>query len=166
VDQAFTTDTEVAAERLYAVVADLTTYPNWMALVDRVEPDGSGGDGHPAWMVTLKARIGPLARAKRLRMVQTEADGHRVRFERRETDGRDHAAWVLTATVSEGPEQPVSPAAQATNSARSTVRVELHYGGSMWTGPLEAVLARAADDAGAELRAYAASVTDSAEADR
>lgn len=137
-DQIFTAETNVAAEQLYDIVADLDTFPRWMPLVNKTERVGP----EPAWIVTLKAQIGPLARAKRLRMVRTEADGQQVRFDRQELDGRTHAPWTLSAAV------------KATGDATSSVTIELHYGGSMWTGPLEAVLNRSAADATASLNAY------------
>jgi hypothetical protein len=100
-------------------VATLDRYPAWMRLVHRVEelpPD----DGRPAWRVELRARVGPFARSKQLRMVRTELDpGHRARFERIQDDERDHAAWVLMATV--------SPAAGG-----ASVRTELTYTGGLW----------------------------------
>ena len=63
-------------------------------------------------------------------MERTEHDpvGHRVRFERRELDGRRHAPWVLSATV-------------LTADDGSTLTMQLHYGGKLWTGGvLERVL--------------------------
>lgn len=75
------------------------------------------GVNPPAWTVDLRGRLGPMARSKRLRMIRTvfEPDT-RVRFERSERDGRQHAAWVLDATV--------SPTATG-----SHLHVDLHYGG-------------------------------------
>jgi hypothetical protein len=50
-------------------------------------------------------------------------------FERRETDGRKHSAWVLTAQVE-------------TTSVGSNLTVNLHYGGTLFTGGvLERLLA-------------------------
>jgi hypothetical protein len=52
-----------------------------------------------------------------------------VVFERRETDGRKHSAWVLTARV-------------GTTSVGSNLMVDLHYGGTLFTGGvLERLLA-------------------------
>ena len=54
----------------------------------RLEPD----DGRPAWRVELRARVGPFARSKQLRMVRTVYEPERIaRFERIEDDERDHA---------------------------------------------------------------------------
>ena len=114
---------------LFPFVDDLAAYPPWMRLVHAVtalEPDDQG---RPAWQVELRARVGPLARSKRLRMVRTvhQADTEVV-FERREVDGRAHSAWVLTATLT-GLE------------AGTRLDVRLHYGGGLWTGGvLERVL--------------------------
>ncbi len=71
----------------------------------------------------MRARLGPFARSKQLRMVRTRFDvpGTRVTFERRELDGRDHSPWVLRADVDEHPRGAV-------------LRMHLHYGGGLWTG--------------------------------
>ena len=51
--------------------------------------------------VDLRGRLGPFARAKRLRMVRTAHDPDRhARFERVEHDGRDHSPWILDADIS------------------------------------------------------------------
>jgi len=118
-------------------LADLATYPAWLTLVTGAEPDGPD-----AWLITLRARLGPLARSKRLRMVRTELLEHSVRFERAETDGRNHAAWVLTASL--------EPMADLT----SEVKVHLHYGGALWSAPLEIVLSSFEGSAAERLSAY------------
>lgn len=120
-----------------AALADLSTYPEWLSLVTAAEPDGDD-----AWLVTLRARLGPLARSKRLRMVRTELDEALVRFERRELDGRDHAEWVLTASL------------DAIDTAAADVKVHLHYGGALWTAPLEIVLKSFEGTAADRLSAY------------
>ena len=113
------------SSRLFGLVNDLASYPQWMDLVHRAEPLGND-----AWNVELRAKVGPFARSKRLRMVRTLSElNSRVRFERVEEDGRSHAEWVLTATI---------------NSIGSacTLTMHLHYGGSLFTGGvLERVLA-------------------------
>ena len=113
------------ASRLFGLVNDLASYPQWMDLVHRVE--SVGGD---AWNVELRAKVGPFARSKRLRMVRTLSEPNsRVRFDRVEEDGRSHAEWVLTATI------------DSVGSA-CTLTMHLHYGGSLFTGGvLERVLA-------------------------
>jgi hypothetical protein len=117
------------ADTLFAYVDDLSRYPAWMDLVHRVEP--LPADPAPAWQVELRARVGPLARSKRLRMHRTvhDAAARRVVFERAEADGRRHSDWVLSATVAE-------------RDGHSTLDMHLHYGGALWTGGvLERVLA-------------------------
>jgi hypothetical protein len=117
-----------AAELLFGLVDDLSTYPLWNGLVhsaERLE------DQAPVWNVELRARLGVLARSKRLRMERTSRDPERgaVTFERREADGRNHSPWVLTATIVE-------------HDGASTLTMHLHYGGALWTGGvLERVLA-------------------------
>lgn len=83
----------------------------------------------PAWTVDLRGRFGPMARSKRLRMIRTvfEPDT-RVRFERSERDGRQHAAWVLDATVSP-------------TTTGSRLHVDLHYGGQFGGSLLRRMLA-------------------------
>jgi len=116
------------------LVDRLDHYPSWMPLAHRVEPatpDPADTEGRPAWEVELRARVGPLARSKRLRMVRTTHDPGRreVVFERIETDGRRHSPWVLRATIHDAP-------------TGSRLEMHLHYGGALWTGGLmERVLA-------------------------
>lgn len=147
-ERAFSAPTGADQAELYGVVSDLSTYPDWLELVDRVEvdPTGDPDPDQPAHLVTLRARIGPFARSKRLRMVRTVADGSRVRFERRELDGRDHSAWVLSAEVGPRHDEPY----------RSEVTIDLRYEGSLWSGLLDGILQSAADDATERLQAYLA----------
>lgn len=110
-------------EALYAWVDDLGRYPQWLEIVPRAtsveaHPDDPG----PAWSVDLRGRLGPFARSKRLRMARTVHEPGRVRFERVEHDGRQHAPWVLSADV--------APAEGGTR-----LRMHMHYGGSLG-GPL------------------------------
>lgn len=125
----FAADTPGPAAVAFDVVADLGSYPEWLDLVQRVEPaEAAAGDDGPAYWVTLRARVGPLARSKRLRMVRTgHRPGERVVFQRREVDGRTHSPWELTALVADG-------------GGTSEVRVTLHYGGRLWAEPLSGVL--------------------------
>ena len=122
-----------------AALADLGTYPSWLTLVTNAEPEA---DSDKTWLVTLRARLGPLARSKRLRMVRTALDEHSVRFERVETDGRNHAEWILSASL-----ESLSPTSSA-------VKVHLHYGGALWTAPLEIVLASFEGSAADRLSAF------------
>ncbi len=118
---------------VFAVVADLGTYADWLDIVRSVEPlPAEPGDPGPAWSVVLQGQLGPLRRSKRLRMVRTSADDGTVRFERAETDGRSHSAWVLSAEV--------RPAASA-GADGSQLVMRLHYGGSMWMPLLDRLLA-------------------------
>ena len=122
--------------RVFTHVADLATYPQWLGIVHSataVDDD--------VWEVELGARLGPLRRTKRVRMVRTECDPSAgvVRFERMELDGREHSAWRLHAAV--------APAEQG-----SRLTMQLHYGGSAWLPGLEAVLAHEVRRAGARLR--------------
>jgi hypothetical protein len=122
------------ADDLFPWVDDLGRYPQWMPLVHRAVPDD---DSAGVWMVDLRARIGPLARSKRLRMTRTVLEHpFRVRFERAELDERHHAPWMLGAEL---------VPAQDTLSTRLTV--SLHYGGTLWTGGLlERVLSDQIDE--------------------
>ena len=108
-----------SVEDVFEQVEVLDRYPAWMRLVHRVEPL-EPDDGRPAWRVELRARVGVLARSKQLRMVRTVHEvPYRVRFERVQDDERDHAEWVLTATVE-----------QADGGVRLVT--ELRYGGKLW----------------------------------
>lgn len=122
-------DATVSADQLFSKVADLSTYSQWLDIVHGVEVL-SGYDGAHVWQVELRARMGPFARSKRLRMVRTTCHApYAVVFERQEDDGKQHSAWVLRATVD-------------TSSTGSTLHMHLHYGGSLFTGGvLERLLA-------------------------
>lgn len=108
---------------LFGWIDDLSLYPSWMGLVHRAEAIEPRGD-NPRWNVELRARVGPFARSKRLVMARTICEpDHRVVFERDETDGRQHSVWRLAAHVAE-------------QGSGSSLLMELHYGGSLWTGGL------------------------------
>jgi Polyketide cyclase / dehydrase and lipid transport len=120
-----------APAHLFARVDELTDYPSWMPLAHRVDVTEPEPDGRPAWMVELRARLGPFARSKRLRMVRVLHDvpTTHARFERIEHDGRNHSPWVLDVNV-----------VAATDGSR--LDMALHYGGVLWTGGvMERVLA-------------------------
>jgi hypothetical protein len=116
-------DAPVPPADLFPWVEDLGRYPQWLDIVSRAEPDGPG-----TWLVDLRARLGPLARSKRLRMRRTL---HRVPtevvFDRDETDGRSHAPWRLSASV-----EPTG--------AGSRLVMRLHYGGTLWGPVVERLL--------------------------
>jgi len=131
VDVTASVEAPCAPEQLFSFVDRLDDYPHWMPLAHRVSGVEAEPDGRPAWDVELRARVGPLARSKRLRMVRSvhDAVGGKVVFERQETDGRRHSPWVLRATV-------------VATSSGSRLDMHLHYGGGLWTGGLmERVLA-------------------------
>lgn len=138
---------ELAAppDEVFREVANLDTYPDWLGMVHRAERcERLADDPGPAWTVDLGARLGPLRRSKRVRMVRAEArPPHLVRFERRETDGRPHSAWVLTAEV-------------AAAGTGSRLTMGLHYGGAARIPGAERLLAdevrRAAKKLGRRLR--------------
>ena len=132
-------DLPAPADRIADVLRDLANYPDWLDIVRRAEPTASDPDDvGPAWMVTLRAKVGPLARSKRLRMVRTVDSADHLRFERVEIDGRDHAAWILDARLA--------------GDDPCQVTVELRYEGRLWSAPLEAVLGSQVDDAIPRLR--------------
>ena len=119
-------------EVAFAMVDDLGRYPEWMDLVHDVVEAPLSPAGERVWDVELRAQVGPLARSKRLRMVRTVHEpSHRVVFERREVDGRQHSPWILESTLD----------ARAADSVELTML--LTYGGNLWTG---AVLERVLDD--------------------
>jgi hypothetical protein len=115
---------------LFAQVDDLARVQEWFGAVRRVVPDEArSGDPGPAWRVDLRARLGPLARAKRLRMVRSRHEAPvSVRFERCEDDGRSHSPWVLEAAVTPAP-------------GGSRLDVRFHYGGGLFGPVLERLLA-------------------------
>ncbi len=118
------------AAALFAWVDDLGRYPDWLDIVPRATPvEPQPGDAGPAWSVDLRGRLGPFARAKRLRMVRTahELDRH-ARFERVEHDGRQHASWVLDAQIDAA-------------GADTVLTMRLHYGGRLWVPVLDRLLA-------------------------
>ena len=129
-DVTATVEAPVGVEKLFAAVADLVTYPHWLSIVHQVTVEPVGSDGKSAWLVELRGKVGPFARSKRLRMVQSVCESPNiVVFERRETDERKHSPWVLTAQV-------------GLTSVGSNLIVNLHYGGTLFTGGvLERLLA-------------------------
>ncbi len=132
VDVTASLDTDAAPQRLFDLVADLGTYPDWLDIVPRAQPaDADDGDPGPAWSVDLRAQVGPLRRSKRLRMVRSEhSSPQQVVFERRELDDRSHSPWRLTAVVEPGD-----------GGATSSLTMQLHYGGGLWVPMLDRLLA-------------------------
>ena len=111
-------------EGLFEQVAVLDNYGSWMRLVHGVtplEPDHE----RPAWWVQLRAKVGPLARSKQLRMVRTVFEPvNRVRFDRIQHDDRDHAEWILTAEVGDA------------MGDGTRLRMHLEYTGELWSASI------------------------------
>jgi hypothetical protein len=130
VDVTATLDAPCAPDVLFPWVDDLSRYPEWLDIVPRaVAVDAHADDAGPAWSVDLRGRLGPFARAKRLRMVRAASEpSTHARFERAEHDARVHSSWVLDARI--------DPLA---SGCRLTMR--LHYGGRMWVPALDRLLA-------------------------
>ena len=118
-----TAELPCSSERLFAEVDDLADYPRWMGLVhsaELLEPD--------VWLVELRARVGPFARSKRLRMRRTDlASSSRARFERAENDGRRHGEWVLDVVIE-------------SIGSGSRLVMTLTYSGRLWSSVVERVL--------------------------
>ena len=121
-------------------VMTLDKYVAWMPIVHRATVNQSEPT---TWDVELRAKVGPLARSKRLTMHRTvceenaDGSGARAVFERQETDGRKHSPWVLTVVLT----SLALDSSTDAMSARTRVDVEMVYGGNLWTGGiLERVL--------------------------
>jgi hypothetical protein len=124
---------------VFAEVRVLDGYPAWLGLVESadVAPDRD----QAAWVVTVVARLGPVRRAKQVRMVRVLDQPPTVaRFERVELDGRAHSPWVLTATV-----EP--------DGTGSRLTVHLHYGGGLRLPFLDLLVRDEAARAGPRLAA-------------
>ncbi|MGQ0520120.1 MAG: SRPBCC family protein [Actinomycetota bacterium] len=126
---------------VFAAVADLGTYPDWLGIVFGAEvAPPSAEDAGPAWMVDLGARIGPLPLTKRVRMVRTQHLPPKVaRFERHEHDGGSHSDWILMAEV------------EAADRG-SVLTVRLHYGGASRLPGVDAILREEIRKAGGRLQ--------------
>lgn len=116
-----------SVERVFDFLCDLTSYSEIIPFVHEVVPSVASGDR--VWDVELRAKVGPFARSKKLRMKRSICEPHeRVVFVRDESDGRDHADWTLTID---------------TNGTQSNCNLEitLEYGGRLWTaGVMERIL--------------------------
>jgi len=129
--------TAASPSAVVARVAELDKYPEWMPLVHSATriPDAA----EPTWDVELRAKVGPFARSKRLRMVRAhfvEGDTTRIVFERNETDGRQHAAWRLSVVVQR--DGGLAGSAQAAGGTHLTMH--LHYDGRFFVSVVEAIL--------------------------
>jgi hypothetical protein len=130
-----TLDAPCSAATMFSWVEDLARYPEWLTILTEVESDGDG------WRVELRGKLGPLARSKRLRMERTvHRPNELVVFERRETDGRNHAAWTLHSAVTE-------------MGTGSNLVMNLGYEGRLWGAVIEALLKDEIDQARARLLA-------------
>ncbi|MEY4068936.1 MAG: hypothetical protein RLZZ332_1272 [Actinomycetota bacterium] len=131
-------------------VRELDAYPQWMSLAHTATPEL--GSNPVAWSVELRARVGPFARSKRLRMVRTvmqvdaaspaantPSPAHIV-FERHELDGRSHAQWRLAVTVSP-------------TSEGSELAMHLSYDGRFFVGVVESILRQHIDEGRQQLGA-------------
>lgn len=130
-------------QRVFADLADLASYPEWLGLVHGAEPAAPHDeDPGPAWLVDLGIVIGPFKKTKSVRMVRTEkVTPKRARFERMEHDGREHPAWVLTAEV------------EPRESGGSIFTMDLHYGGNLNFPGVDALLGEEVRRAGGRLEA-------------
>ena len=81
---------------VFAVIADLTTWPRWLDVVTRVTPDGER-----AWRVRLGVKLGPVDLGRDVRLVATTFDEPaRVVVEREELDGLpDHSPIEIAVDV-------------------------------------------------------------------
>jgi len=121
-DLVATVEVPVSVEKLFDYVSDLANYSSWLEFVHKVELVGESIETDATWLVELRAKLGVLARSKRLRMTRTLCEHPRlVVFERREQDSRRHSDWVLRATVS-----PTATGAK--------LETNLYYSGSLFTG--------------------------------
>jgi hypothetical protein len=148
VDVTATLEASCEPAALYACVETLDRYADWLDIVAAARPaEPADGDTGPAWFIDLRARLGPFARSKRLRMVRTVHEApQRVRFERREIDGRAHSPWVLGAEV-----QPED----STEASASRLAMHLHYGGGLFGPVLERLLRDEIERSRPRLRACA-----------
>ena len=111
----------VTPAEVFVHVGLLDSFPSWMRLVHKVRPLEPDED-RPAWWVELRARVGPFARSKQLRMVRVGFEPDRaVRFERVQPDDRDHANWILDVELAE-------------RGGATVVTMHLEYTGDLWTG--------------------------------
>lgn len=128
--------TTASPDAVLGHVAQLDDYPTWMPLVHSARREADSNP--PAWNVELRARVGPLARSKRLRMVRTECvvgDTSRIVFERSEMDGRRHAAWRLEVTVG-----PAHVAGASAGDEQTELEMSLSYDGRFFVSVVESVL--------------------------
>ncbi len=126
-------ETTAPVDAVFAQLQRLDNYPKWLDIVSRAQPTaGDPGDPGDAWMIDLRAQLGPLRRSKRLRIVRSELDPpNRVRFVRRELEDRNNSLWSLTVEV-----RPT----ESEGENGSIVNVHMHYGGALWIPMLDRIL--------------------------
>lgn len=122
-EKSFSVELAAEPDTVRPFIVDLSRYPSWNPLVH----DASAA-GDDLWNVELRAKVGPFARSKRLRMRRTLATDREVIFERDEGDGRRHSPWVLRGEI-------------VPTSTGTVVTMHMRYGGSLWGPVLESVLA-------------------------
>jgi carbon monoxide dehydrogenase subunit G len=118
-------------DRVVPHLGDLAGYPQWMPIIHSISRDDDGDE--TAWSVELRAKVGPFARSKRLRMVRTvnemSDDSASFVFDRRERGGAVHSVWRMSVEV-------------RSKGDGTDVSIDLEYGGALWTaGVLDRVLA-------------------------
>ena len=128
--------TSASMDAVLQHVDDLAAYPQWMSLVHSATRVADAEK--PTWDVELRASVGPFARSKRLRLVRTVHERGRIVFERRETDGRTHAMWRLTVTVTGAPDTAASRGDYGAGATNLTM--QLHYNGRFFVGVVESIL--------------------------
>lgn len=143
--RAISVSVDTPIEDVMEIVADLATYPDWLGLVHQAHPDP---DVEGIFLVTLRAKIGPFARSKKLRMIRTVYTDSAVKFERLETDGREHSNWIMSVDAAAGSDS-------ASNCTE--LEIALSYDGDLWSAPLEMILDSQAAKAGRRLDSYAES---------
>ena len=144
-------------ERVYSQVADLGTYPGWLRIVLAAAP--IEGTDPPAWDVEIGARVGPLRRSKRLRMVRTVDDRpFRCRFDRAARVSRtypsDAEGYVLETEVGASDQSPwvLGATLEPTAAGGTELVMDLSYGGRRWLPGLDLVLDAEIKAAGRRLR--------------
>ena len=159
--------TAAHVDAVLGYVRELDRYTEWMPLVHSAVPES--GSAPAAWSVELRARVGPFARSKRLRMVRTVMDlgaaspgagagAHspaRVVFERRELDGRSHAAWRLEVVVT----QTTNSSSVGTSGAAAPdteLTMHLSYDGRFFASVVESILQQQIDEGRRRLSALLA----------
>jgi hypothetical protein len=142
VDMDGTASLTAPPDTVFAEVADLGTYTGWLGIVFGAERSpAADGDPGPAWLVDLGAKFGPIPLTKKVRMVRTEHVAPKlVRFERKELDGSEHSAWILTAEVEVA-------------DGGSTLTMNVHYGGAGRLPGIDSILRDEIRKGGARLQA-------------